>query len=52
MGVAHLRFWPPPSRGQTARPGQVGRRDTDEGIDIFEDDEILLGDSPAMVSAR
>jgi hypothetical protein len=37
MSVSDLRFWPPPSSGQTMRGRQVGRGGADERINVVED---------------
>ncbi|GAB1817730.1 hypothetical protein HerbRD11066_08940 [Herbidospora sp. RD11066] len=48
MGVAHLRFRPPPRGGQPARGGQVGGRGADEGINVVENAETLSGPGPGL----
>jgi hypothetical protein len=46
MGIAYLRLGPPPGGGETMRSGQVGRRGTDEGINVVKDAGTLSGAEP------
>jgi hypothetical protein len=52
VGIAGLRFRPPPSGGEAPRLREVRRRRTDEWINIVEDVRNVASDEVVIVSGR